>query len=73
MFVVSAVWTATLDCLRRAFCEPLLDELSRLAQGARRPHMPSLELSARHSNRTYATRFFCTGVMDEFWALTKEK
>jgi hypothetical protein len=28
--------------------------------------MPSVELSV-HSNRTYATRFFCTGVMDEFW------
>ena len=35
--------------------------------------MPSVELSALHSNRTYATRFFCTGVMDEFWALTKKE
>ena len=57
------------SCVR----ESLLDELSRLAQGARRPHTPSVELGARHSNRTYAAGFFCTGVMDEFWALTKEE
>jgi hypothetical protein len=42
MFVVSTVWTVhwivCVVCL-----QPLIDELSRLVQGARRPYTPSMD------------------------------